>query len=118
MKKAVVGPPQAGAEEYYVCSMGDEHKGWMDGCMVWWCAEGHGYTYDLRLAGIFTDADKAKRYPDPAQSHYIPREMAEANAYSPLLAWWSAPRNEARPICELIPAAPLPPVAAEQKGNL
>ena len=91
------------AQEYYVCSRGDEHKGWMDGCIVWWRAEGRGYTYDLNFAGIFTEDDKAKHYPDPKTSHFIPREAVDANTYAPRLAWWSAiKRHDARPLCEVI----------------
>jgi hypothetical protein len=50
--------------EFYVCNKDeDEHGGWMDGCMVWWRPEGHGYTYDLNFAGIFTEADQTKLSP-------------------------------------------------------
>jgi hypothetical protein len=76
--------------EFYVCNKNDgEHGGWMDGCMVWWRAEGKGYTYDLNLAGIFTEEDQAKHYPDPKTCRYIPREVVDANTYSPRLAFWS-----------------------------
>lgn len=81
--------------EFYVCCKNrDEHGGWMDGCIVWWKANGHGYTYDLNLAGIFTEADQAKNYPDPIGCRYIPRELVDANSYSPRLAFWSRSRIE------------------------
>ena len=88
--------------EYYVCNHGNEHDGWMDGCMVWWRPDGHGYTYDLDQAGIYTDADKEKRYPDPRTRHYIPKELVDANTYSPRLAWWSRGRMDAKALCEVL----------------
>ena len=57
-------------------------------CIVWWKAEGHGYTYDLKRAGIFTDEDKAKNYPSVDNCIYVPKEVAEAAAYRPMLLWW------------------------------
>ncbi len=106
---------------YYVCSDGDEHKGWMDGCMVWWRAEGHGYTYDLNFAGLFTEADRESDYP-PRTAHYVPRELVDANSYSPRLAYWSRPRDTSRAICEVLRTpAPLVPSGriadAEQAGR-
>ena len=92
--------------EYYVCSKGDEYIGWMDACMVWWRAEGKGYTYDLNAAGIFTDENKERNYPDGRTSHYIPRDLVDANSYSPRLAWWSATRTDTTlPIREAIAQA-------------
>jgi hypothetical protein len=82
------------SQQYYVCSKDDVHRGWMDGCIVWWRAQGHGYTYDLNHAGLFTDEDKANRYPSPVDCLYIPRELVDANSYSPRLAWWSARRTD------------------------
>jgi hypothetical protein len=77
-------------QQYYVMSKGDEHKGWMDNCIIWWAPKGHGYTCDLNLAGLFTEADKAAGYPSPTDCVYIPKEIADAHCYSPRLAWWSA----------------------------
>jgi hypothetical protein len=89
--------------EYYVCNKGDEHRGWMDGCMVWWRAEGRGYTYDLNFAGVFTDVDRAKSYPPDTTCHYIPKELVDAYSYSPRLAFWSRARLQGGlPICEAL----------------
>lgn len=93
-------------QQYYVCSQGDEHKGWMDGCMVWWRPEGKGYTYDLNFAGLFTDEDRAKNYPPRDACRYIPREIVDANSYAPRLAFWSRSRiHDAGPICEALAEA-------------
>ena len=77
--------------EYYVVKKGDEHKGWMDGCIIWWRESGHGYTYDLNDAGVFTDEDKAANYPPTDGCQYIPKEIVDAHCKSFRLAWWSAP---------------------------
>ena len=88
--------------QYYVCNKGDEHRGWMDGCMVWCRPEGHGYTYDLNFAGVFTDEDRAKSYPPPDTCHYIPKELVDSNSYSPRLAFWSRSRSDAAAIADVI----------------
>ena len=88
--------------EYYVMSKGDEHKGWMDGCIVWWRPDGHGYTYDLNHAGIYTDADIKKGYPCPKHCVYIPKEIVDAHCRSPRLAWWSDGFQD--PICNQLTA--------------
>jgi hypothetical protein len=75
--------------EYYVCNKGDEHSGWMDGCILWWCPQGHGYTYDLNSAGVFTDANKAKDYPPQDYCTYVPKAVVDAASRSPRLAWWN-----------------------------
>ena len=82
-------------QEYYVFARNrDEHGGFMDGCMVWWRPDGHGYTYDLNFAGIFTDEDRAKRYPPDDTCVYVPREIVDEQcSYSPRLAWWSRSRG-------------------------
>jgi hypothetical protein len=77
-------------QQYYVMSHGDEHTGYMDGCIVWWKPQGKGYTYDLNAAGLFTEANKASGYPSPSHCVYIPKEIVDAHCYSPRLAWWSA----------------------------
>ena len=90
--------------EYYVCNKRDVHNGWMDGCIVWWRAGGHGYTYDLNQAGVFTDADRANHYP-PENSGciYVPKEIVDANSYSPRLAYWSRARTaDTKALCELV----------------
>lgn len=76
--------------EYYVMSKGDEHKGWMDGCIVWWRANGRGYTTDLNDAGVYTDADMEINYPPQRTCVYIPKALVDAHCFSPRLAWWSA----------------------------
>lgn len=77
--------------QYYVCNKRDIRAGWMDGCIVWWKAEGNGYTYDLNHAGIFTDEDRAKGYPSEKNGClYIPKELVDAHTQSPRLAWWDA----------------------------
>lgn len=92
------GLRESGEQQYYVCSQDDVHKGLMDGCILWWRAEGHGYTYDLNHAGMFTKADMDRKYPDPERSIYVPKELAEQCSFSPKLAWWSdAYKN---PICK------------------
>ena len=93
--------------EYYVFTKNrDETTGWMDGCIVWWRPDGHGYTYDLNRAGIFTDEHKAKRYPDPTNCAYVPRELVDGNCYSPRLAFWGRSRDGiALPIFNLQPEA-------------
>jgi hypothetical protein len=86
-------------QEFYVITRDrDEHGGHMDGCIVWWRPEGKGYTYDLNQAGIFTAADMAKNYPSLDNCLYIPREVVDANPYSPRLAWWSRGRGATRGI--------------------
>jgi hypothetical protein len=90
--------------EYYVFTKNrDETQGWMDGCIVWWRPEGNGYTYDLNLAGIFTDEHKEKGYPSPDTCQYVPRELVEANSYSPRLAFWGRARtDDALPLFKLL----------------
>jgi hypothetical protein len=89
--------PDKSKNAYYVMSLGDEHKGYMDGCIVWWRPEGRGYTYDLNRAGVFTDEDKAKGYPSLSHCVYIPKEVVDAHCSSPRLAWWSDGWKD--PIC-------------------
>lgn len=88
--------------EYYVCTKNrDEHGGHMNGCMVWWRPGGHGYTYDLNEAGIFTDENLRRNYPPAKGCHYIPKELVDRNTYSPRLAWWSS--SERSPaLCNLL----------------
>lgn len=67
--------------EYYVLNTNrDEHGGHMDGCIVWWRAGGHGYTYDLNDAGIFTEADMEKDYPSPSGCTYVPWNLNPSDA--------------------------------------
>lgn len=75
---------------YYVFSKHDAHVGYMDKCILWWRESGHGYTYDLKSAGVFTEDDKAKGYPPPSGCVYVPVEVAEAAAVKLLLVWWSS----------------------------
>ena len=99
-------PSAAGASSdealYYVCNSDDLHRGWMDGSIVWWRPEGHGYTYDLNFAGVFTDEHKAKGYP-PKSCLYIPKQIVDANSYTPRLAFWSRSRiGNASPLFEIV----------------
>lgn len=78
--------------EYYVFTKKrDEANGWMNGCIVWWCPGGKGYTYDMNRAGVFTDEDRAKGYPSERNCTYVPKELADQLAYSPRLLWWRHP---------------------------
>jgi hypothetical protein len=88
--------------KYYVVSIGDEHKGWMDNCIVWWRANGEGYTYDLNDAGVYTDEDRARGYPSEKSCRYIPKEIVDAHCRSPRLAWWSDGWKD--PICAALGA--------------
>jgi len=85
--------------EYYCCTANrDEHVGHMDGCMLWWKAEGRGYTTNLDEAGIFTETDREKKYPHPERCHYVPREIVDARSKVIRLAWWSC--GDRSPICQ------------------
>lgn len=75
--------------EYYCCTANrDETVGHMDACVLWWKAEGRGYTTNLNEAGVFTDADIEKKYPHPSRCHYVPKEIVDARATVVRLAWW------------------------------
>jgi hypothetical protein len=75
------------SNQYYVFNPRDATIGWMDGCIVWWREGGHGYTYDLNDAGIFTEQDREKDYP-PAHFAYVAKEIVDAHTSAPRLAWW------------------------------
>ncbi len=80
-----------GMSEYYVFTRGrDENSGYMDGCILWWREAGKGYTCDLNDAGVFTDDDRARGYPSPRSCAYVPKEIVDARARSPRLAWWTS----------------------------
>jgi hypothetical protein len=105
-------PNAQAPQQYYVMNHSDAHRGWMDGCIVWWRAGGHGYTYDLNDAGLFTDADKEKRYPDPELCLYVPKEIVDERSYSPRLAWWSA--DGRKPLCQALQL----PIRIEKQGRI
>lgn len=103
------------SQEYYVFTKKrDETNGWMDGCIVWWRPGGRGYTYDLNYAGLFTDEDKAKRYPPPDTCQYVPRELVDANSYSPRLAFWDRARHHETPVYNLLQNEPMKSESAPQ----
>lgn len=78
--------------EYYVFTRKwDEDSGWMNGCIVWWRPEGKGCTYDLDHAGIFTEKDMERRYPDPVRCCYVPKEIVDSQCQTFRLAWWRNP---------------------------
>lgn len=102
--------------KFYVVSKGDEHKGYMDGCVLWWRAGGHGYTNDLNCAGIFTEEDMEAGYPPPQTCHYIRCETVESHTYSPRLAYWSRGKNA---LCNFLePAAGTAVTDAAAKDTL
>jgi hypothetical protein len=74
--------------EYYVLNRDDKQRSWMNGAILWWCANGNGYTSDLDLAGIFTDADKERGYPCPKNCVYVPVEAAREQGKTVRLVWW------------------------------
>lgn len=89
--------------EYYVMTKGDEHSGFMDGCIVWWGPSGRGYTTNLDKAGVYTDEDRASGYPSPETCIYVPKKIVDDNSSTPRLAWWSDMSKRA--ICEALKRA-------------
>jgi hypothetical protein len=74
-------------QQYYAYNIRDAREGYMDKCIVWWRAEGRGYTNDLNDAGMFTDADREKNYPPTDRCIYVPVEIAEKVARTWRGAW-------------------------------
>ncbi len=98
--------------DYYIFATNrDEHNGWMDGCIVWWRAGGKGYSYDLNDAGLFSEEQRLAGYAEGCT--WVPREIVDANSYSPRLAFWSRGRGGGRAICEMLKEALKPPQAPE-----
>ncbi len=47
-------------EGYYLYTKRDRTRGYNDGCIVWWRANGSGYTNFLEDAGVYSEEQKQK----------------------------------------------------------
>jgi hypothetical protein len=72
--RAMKAKQSPGGPLYYIFNMRDITKGWNDGCIVWWKANGNGYTNYIEDAGIFEEWVKEK-YKGSPELMFVPVEV-------------------------------------------